>query len=272
MSTLKNRNFSKYAAGWILTPILLAGCGGSGSYTYGEESFSTQGNVSSTIETAAATIPASDTSQIVSVGGVSALLPPVGAAIPAGTPLALFGTDTNPLGPMELDDSRSTRAPIGAYIWKEGQPRFFISGLVTRNGLSQPVVLTPGKWHIEMQPCYVYKIADPSNRMTMQKVLFNFVVDAQGHHSLPAYPGVWPRNGSTLKSTNVANAIVDKAFLSKPCKLTITVPGLTLIKSATYVAHTTTQAKAEFRDLFNPPTLVVPSPSGLSAVTFDSGF
>lgn len=269
---MRNPLLSKVIPGSVLASAFLAGCGGGGSITF-SSSFETEGTVSSSIAAAPVTIPASGTAQTVSVGGVEALLPPIPAAVPAGTPLALFGVGTNPLGPVEAYETSPSRSPIGAYIWQEGQAPFFVSGLVTRNGLSQPVVLTPGKWHIEMNPCYVYKIADPSNRMTVQKIRFNFVVDAQGHHSLPRVTGKWPRDGSTMTAENSAIGIVDNAFLNKPCKLTIEVPGRTLSKSAKYKVYNSTEAGADFRDISTPPNhITVPAEKGLSLVTFDSGF
>lgn len=267
---VKSKEFLSYVSGILLVGAAL-GCAGNGSNPAPVAAFESVGTVSSSEELAPTTIPASEEDQTVTVGGVEALVPP-GEEIPAGTPVALIGAGTSPLGELDSDDSEAlTRGPIGAYLWQDGKAKRFYEGLVTRDGLTRNLLLAPGKWHIEMFPCYVSKTADPTHRMTMQKILFNFVVGAEGRHSLPRVAGVWPRNGTRLTNANYAIATVNGAFAGKPCRLLVSNGSVTLSKSLTYVPSGTS-ASAQFRDIQASQIFVLHKTKGVSRVIYDSGF
>lgn len=255
-----------------LVALAMVGCGGNGSNPAGSSSdLPISGTANSQVQTLTTDIPASNEVQDVTINGTEAILPPTGGVVTAGTPLALFPAGTQVLGAMESDDSL-TRGPIGAFVWKQGVEgdRSYIPQLVTRDGLVKPIAFTPGTWTVELNPCYVYKVANPSIRLNMRKITIQFEVNAEGLTSFPSVSGIWPTNSSSLADKHYANGWVNKAFAGTHAQLTIKNATQSIQQTKEYVLQDG-RAVAQFRDLAPSANFSVPA-TGLTSVSYVSGF
>jgi hypothetical protein len=92
---------ASFGLGLVAVAAAVGGCGGDGANPTPDSSVDTTGNLSSAV----APLPASSSSQLITINGAETLVPPLDAPVAAGTPLSVIAAGSNPLGPLESDDT-----------------------------------------------------------------------------------------------------------------------------------------------------------------------
>lgn len=262
---------TKKFTGLLATALIaggLIGCGGNGSNpSSSDEGVTASGGIQQSTAASTTEVPASDTTQLVTLGGASVLVPPTATAIPAGTEYAVLAENI-PIISNTVGLDAQTRA-FGDTIIRvlPNGPSVTLSGLFDRNfQLTRRVGFGPGSYQIEVDG--PWEVTGGFKSVTTQKFVFDFTVNA-GKATLPtSISGVLPANGtSTGTPGTFVSGNIPGVFAGTEATLKLTAGQSSISKTVTTGSATGLGSPFRFEDLVGG--FAIPQ-SGLDSIYYSA--